>query len=506
MTQILDLNGNPLKKSLLTKEEASPEMSGVRSIFSEDVALGVTPDFLANLIRSADSGNSEAYLTLAEQVEEKESHYHSVLGTRKRQVAQLDITVEPASDDKESMRHAKFVEDWLDRDALENELIDILDAIGKGFSCTEIIWDTSEKQWTPHMLKWRDPRFFHFDQATGEQVFLKTAEGSKPLTPYKYITHIHKAKSGLPIRGGVIRPVLWMWLFKNFSIKDWVIFAETYGQPIRVGKYGTGSSEEDRRVLMRAVANIGSDAAAIIPESMQIEFIEAGDKSKTSEVFEKLARYCDEQISKAVLGQTMTTDSGSSRSQAEVHNEVKHDIERSDSKQLSASLNQQLVKPIIDLNFGAQKKYPRIRIGRPENHDIEKIMKAAKEAHSIGVPLSIKDIREKTNFREPESEDDKLVLSNQPEQETASELITASENNPKDSLEVLSETAASDWEEIVNPYKQIIEQAANEASSFEEFSQKLLEVASELDLGQPAEKIAQALFSANLAGQLDVRD
>nr|WP_284521082.1 DUF935 family protein [Shigella boydii] len=51
-------------------------------------------------------------------------------------------------------------------------------------------------------------------------------------------------------------------------------------------------------------------------------------------------RRCDAQISKAVLGQTMTTDNGSSRSQADVHNQVRMDIVRWDARQLANTLNE----------------------------------------------------------------------------------------------------------------------------------------------------------------------
>ncbi|MDP7142675.1 MAG: DUF935 domain-containing protein [Alphaproteobacteria bacterium] len=507
MPEILDLYGNPVKKSLLRQEQATPTMSGVRTILNEHTSYGLDPYKLGQILHEADNGNHiDRYLGLAEEIEEKESHYHSVLGTRKRSVSQLDITVEPAGDDKESIRHAEFIESWLDRDCLEDELVDILDAIGKGFSATEIMWETSESQWLPSELKRRDPRWFKFDRHDGETLYLRNNAGVEPLSPYKFIIHKHRAKSGLPIRGGVVRPVFWMYLFKNFSIKDWITFAEAYGQPIRVGKYGSGASEEDRRVLLRAVANIGSDAAAIIPDSMEMEFIEAQNKSQTADVFEKLCRYIDEQISKIVLGQTMTTDNGSSRSQADVHNEVKHDIERSDAKQLAATLNRQLVQPIINLNFGARAKYPRIRIGRSENVDIEKVMNAADKGVRFGMRISEKGLREKVGFSAPESDDDtlRLPVSGQTASPAGQEDTAAQQKHQHhDAIDDLADTASADWEETLNPFKAAVEKAARESGSYEEFQQKLLEIAGELDLADAAEQIAQVNFTGNIAGQVD---
>lgn len=511
MAQLFDLNGNLVIREILKEEQAIPSLTGVRSIQSRNTSYGLDPLKLGRILRAADDGDIEAYLELAEEIEEKEGHYHSVLGTRKRAVSQLEITVEAASDDKVDVENADIIRAWLDRDTLEDELVDILDAIGKGFSATEILWDTSGSLWLPKALKRRDPRWFKFDRVDGETLELRENSGTVPLHPYKFIVHKHTAKSGLPIRGGVVRPVFWMYLFKNFSIKDWVTFAEAYGQPIRVGKYHAGASKEDKDVLLRAVANIGSDAAAIIPESMIIEFVESQNKSQTADVFEKLCRFTDEQISKIVLGQTMTTDNGSSRSQAEVHNEVKHDIERADAKQLAATLNLQLVQPIILLNKGPQARYPRIRIGRTENVDIEKVANAADKAVRFGMKISEKGLRDKMGLPEPESPEDVLVIPSAPPAEPPppdpkqTKTTTASQKRPHahDALDQLADELAGDWEEVMNPLKTLIERAAQDSTSFEDFQQNLLEVASQMDMSDVAEQLAKASFTANLAGQLD---
>ena len=49
-------------------------------------------------------------------------HYQGVLGTRRRSVSQIDITVEPGSDDARDIEIADMVRDWLDRDELSDLL------------------------------------------------------------------------------------------------------------------------------------------------------------------------------------------------------------------------------------------------------------------------------------------------------------------------------------------------------------------------------------------------
>ena len=50
---------------------------------------------------------------------------------------------------------------------------------------------------------------------------------------------------------------------------------------------------------------------------------------------------------------------------------MQEDIERADAKaRLAAILNRDLIRPWIDLEFGPQKAYPRLRIARPDEEDL----------------------------------------------------------------------------------------------------------------------------------------
>ena len=81
MVKILDQHGNPIKKQELVKEVAAPSIAGVRNVWHGAVGGGLTPSRLASMLRSAQEGDVLEYLTLAEEMEEKEFHYRSVLST-----------------------------------------------------------------------------------------------------------------------------------------------------------------------------------------------------------------------------------------------------------------------------------------------------------------------------------------------------------------------------------------------------------------------------------------
>ena len=438
--KLYDSYGREVDTGMLREEQAAPTMAGVRNIYSVmHPSIGLTPEKLTAILQQAEFGDPFLYLELAEEIEEKDLHYLAVLGTRKNAAAQLDFIVSAASSSSEDQRAAAMVREMLVDGPLQLDsvLFDILDAIGKGFSATEIMWDTSGREWFPAELKWRDPRWFAFDWISGEEILVRTLKGeaipvennakaarpthfgggglytsmnpgigiqpmTAPLAPYKFVTHFAKAKAGLPIRGGLARAAGWAYLFKNYVLKDWVTFTEVFGQPLRVGKYHPGASEKDKQALLTAVSRIGTDAAAIMPESMIIEFTEA-HQNGSSELYQSFCEYLDAQVSKAVLGQTLTTEmprSGGSRAAAQVHEGVRRDILNADAKRLAATLARDLVRPIVELNMGPQKQYPRIELGLPDDSNAKVFAEIVAMMTDRGLRVSQKTILDKLGIAE----------------------------------------------------------------------------------------------------------
>lgn len=370
--QLVDQYERPVQRQLLTQEIAKAEFGTIRSPVTGYPADGLDPVRLATILRQADQGDPVSFLELAEILEERDPHYLAVLGTRKRSVSQLDVTVETKGTGAQEKKHADALRDWLTRDELQTELFDMLDAVGKGYSFTEIIWEHTDGMTVPARLEWRDPRWFRFKREDlRTPVMLSDGGQEEDLPAFKFVYTTMKAKSGLPLRSGLARVAAWTWMFKAFTQRDWAIFTQTYGQPIRVGKYNSSASEAEKDTLFGAVANIAGDCAAIIPEGMTIEFIEAKSASASNDLYKERAVWLDEQTSKAVLGQTATTDAKTGGlGSGKEHREVQEDIERADAVQLRGHINQQLVRAFIDLNYGPQKIYPRLMIGRPEEEDL----------------------------------------------------------------------------------------------------------------------------------------
>ncbi|MFD1330248.1 DUF935 domain-containing protein [Mycoplana ramosa] len=514
--KLLDAYGHPIPKAELRREHAAPTTRGVRQPSGRHQAPGLTPGKLARILRSAIDGDAEAYLELAEDMEERDLHYAGVLAIRKRQVAGLEISVEAAGDDADSQKDADLVREVIGRDNFLDELVDILDAIGKSFSATEIVWDTSEGQWMPAALKYRDPRWFTFDHIDGDTLLLRDVDGDKPLMPGKWLVHRAKVKSGLTIRGGLARSVAWTFLFKSFTLKDWAIFCEAYGQPLRLGKWGEGASDEDKDKLLSAVASIGTDFAAIIPQSMAIEFIKA-DVSGSHELYEKRSDWLDRQVSKLVLGQTATTDAqAGGYAVGKVHDGVREDIERSDAMQLAATLNRDLVRPLVDFNHGRRKSYPKIKIGRPDVVDIEKLVNNVAKLVPLGLKVGMTTMRDRIGIPDPDADEELLMPSraapavHPSEEERLSDKDTkvAAQSAaflppaPLDAIDRAVKDIVDDgWEPMVQPIVAGLEDELLTARSEEDARAIIARRIETMGVAKLAEVLARAAFSARIAGE-----
>ncbi|WP_299734011.1 DUF935 domain-containing protein [uncultured Endozoicomonas sp.] len=498
-------------KATLAQHITRATLTGIRQASpGYTVASALTPERLAAVLRNAIEGDATDYLVLAEEMEERDLHYATQLRTRKLAVSGLAPTVEAATDDERDIELADAVRELVRAPEFSNCLLDLLDALGKGFSVVEIVWSTSGKQWRPERYEWADPRFFKYDRETGRELRHNdhTVDG-EPLEPYKYMVHTPKMKSGLPIRNGLARLAATMYMLKGYTIKDWWAFAELFGMPIRVGKYGPNATDTEIETLVNAIANIASDAGAAIPESMKLEFIESAKATGGDNLFKVMADWADSQISKGVLGQTMTADNGSSRSQAEVHNDVRGDIQIDDARQLENTLNATLVRWFIDFNFGPQEQYPKICLPIIEPEDLKGFSDAVVPLIDRGMKVEASGIRDKFGLPDPEDDAELLHPQGQAPQQPVEpalnhqRLALNSQQDREQDLTDLEDELLAEWQPLLKPVLDPVQALADDCEDFEEFMARLPELLNEegMDANALIVKLAQGTFKARGMGE-----
>jgi phage gp29-like protein len=476
----------------------------------------LTPERLAGILNDVKRGECPAeYLELAQDIELKDLHYRSVLSTRKDAITGLEIKVVPSSEDKRDMELADAVE----RDIVKNSgaklyalIRDMLDALAKGFSVSEIIWNTDKTLWKPAAYKFRDPRWFQYDKETGKTLMLRAPLGNElePLKPFHFVAHEPHLVSGNQITAGLALPALYYWMLKSYDVTSWAAFIDRYGYPIRIGKYGKKATEQDRATLKRAVAAIGQDFGAVIPESALLEIIESKHAAETSNVYKNMADWIDKQISKLVLGQTMTTDEGSSKSQSETHEKVRDDIADSDIQQIIETLNTALTIPYVNFNFGEQENYPRIELFKPDEKNVEQIIMAVERLGPLGLEVKADELRALLGLANPDEGDE--VVGGRPEYDlpmpgdTADEQQTpnlnAEQKEAPDGLDALIDEGGG-YIPVSNDIAAVIEKAADAATDFESFRAELEKLVASWPADKIAECVAIATFKARVLGNAE---
>lgn len=485
--------------------------------YSEYPSRGLTPVRLARILQEADEGNVRAQMELFEDLEEKDAHVFSQMQTRKLAVTGLDWEIQPCSKEENDQRVADFVKEQLEGlENFGNILLDLLDAIGKGISIMEITWSVDADGYDViDDIEYVHPKKLVWDYQTDEmKVCTQEYPEGFTLPENKFIVHQYKAKSGHASRAGILRIVAWMYMFKNFDLKDWVSFCEVFGMPLRLGKYDASASEDDKKQLMEAIISLGSDAAGVVPASTMIEFIES-NKTASADIYERFARYCDEQNSKAIVGQTLTADSGGgSYAQSKTHNEVRHDLTVADANALSITIRRDVIRPLVEFNFGRETGIPKIKFAYEEPEDLKNLVSIYKELQEMGVEIPKDHVYEKFNIPKPEEGEKVLVprekLSGAGSSETETALKEETVTNADESQNQVDEIVAMSSELSKELFREMFRPVLREIDNCNDLvslrntlkdEKKLKELYEEMDSVELEDLIGQGIYLSRLLGR-----
>lgn len=129
-------------------------------------------------------------------------------------------------------------------------------------------------------------------------------------------------------------------IYKRNTTADWAQFSEVFGMPIQEYIYESDDDESRQRAINDA-ANAGSLAVFIHAKDTELQLREAGNKTGSADVYERLCERCNNEISKLILGNTLTTESSENGTQAlgTVHKKVEDQVAKSDRRYVLNVLN-----------------------------------------------------------------------------------------------------------------------------------------------------------------------
>lgn len=337
----------------------------------------------------------------------------ATLQTRTKSVIGKEWKVTPATDKRNDVKVADFVTNVLLGFNFDYAREALLTGLFFGFKPSEIMWEYSEGIIIVKEIIPCSCRQFAFD--VDGKLRLLTMESmfdGELLPDKKFIVFRNPSIDSNPYGSPIASKLYWYWWFKKNVIKFWMMYADKYAFPTVMAKYPQEVNDNEQDDLLYKLETIQQDSTIVLPENINVEFLEASRQSSTN-TYESICTYMDNAIAKVILGQTLTTEIGKTGSYAasKTHNEVRHDILKADADLLCHTLNETVVKWLVDFNFANVKKYPQIWIETEEQETLKEFAERDKMLFDLGLPLSKQYLYDKYGITPPEDDDDVLVVS-----------------------------------------------------------------------------------------------
>ncbi len=120
---------------------------------------------------------------------------------------------------------------------------------------------------------------------------------------------------------GILRKAAREIIWKTYARTDWSTASEKYGMPLLKINTDT-SNEKELDELEQMAQNFGSNGYIIGGTDTEIEILQPDKGTQFYINYERLAKFCDDQISKLINGQTGTSDNQAYVGTAEVQERV----------------------------------------------------------------------------------------------------------------------------------------------------------------------------------------
>jgi phage gp29-like protein len=393
---LYDPHGRPVSVARLKREQATPEAG--RPLKLEDLD-SMTPGRLRRIFKAQDEGEIHDLVAYASNVERLDGHIGAQIGVRKLAVCALPWKVEPVNEDERGKAIAAEVRELIAEPAWCDLIAGLQGAVLGPYAAVEILWDTSSSQWRPRAYEARDLRWLktvdgvpHLRNAAGD--------GVEPLNPYGWAIHRTGRYSGPITRDGLARGLSALRLMKSLGARAWLQFAEVCGLPFRLVRYPDDASTDEQDLYKAMARDLGLDGWAAIPMGAEVEFVEP--KSATEGDFhQRLCDWCDAQASKLIVFQTMTADSGASRSQSETHKSMLDMAIANDSRRVCATAKAAAIDPYLALNHGPDTgRLVKVSQDCTQPLSVDALIETACKLGDRGVPVETSQLLEALRLRQ----------------------------------------------------------------------------------------------------------
>lgn len=484
----------------------------------------ITKPFIGSMLVPADrvlARRGAGDLAIYEQVL-SDPQVKACFEQRRSAVTSCEWQVDAASDRPADKRAAEFVEKQLRKVSFDNLTDKMLYSVFYGYAAAELIYEVDDGLIGWKAIKVRNRRRFRF-KADGELRMLTVAnpmEGMACKAPYFWTIATGADHDDEPYGQGLGHWCYWPTLFKRNGIAFWLTFLEKFAAPTAVGHYPAGAQKETINTLLQALAAIRTDSAIALPEGMKAELLEAARGGSAD--YKVVHDTMDSAIAKAILGQTMTTENGSSKSQAEVHMDVRQDIVKADADLICESLNLGPIRWLTMFNF-PDADPPRVFRVVQEPEDADTLAERDTKVAGLGFKPGLEYIRETygdhwvEKIVEAGTEEGLNVAIGRARRNDGAlspgEAAVAFADVPSieaqredaqariDALVVQASKFGLEWRTFVAPRVEELQVMLDQADDLQAFRARVIELADAPANTDLADALARCSFAANLLGR-----
>jgi len=394
----------------------------------------LSPADVSQILREADVGQIARLVDLVHEARQKDGHLHAILQTRELGLQGLEFDCVPPGEEPDE---ADKVAASQCKRALQQCSTFRTSAVGHlsgesalfGHACSEAIWKLDNEDdelrglMVPERFKRISCRRFGFASEDGRLLYNPNSGswasvdngGIDLLDEYpagKFLAVRERRINGdVPIREGLARVLMWSALFRNWTVRDWLQLGELGWKPHVHGKYKAGAATADIDRLKRALRSYISSQRTALPDSVEMTVDwprNAGPAIQS--LHHEMAEFLGMEMSKAVLGQTLTTETGSRGAFAlgTVHNEIRKDILEADAMEIGAAIKRHVVIPFIRLNFGDRVRVPEFIFLTEDSLDLEAFSNAMAKLRTAGLNIPASYVRDRVGMPPPKAGEELL--------------------------------------------------------------------------------------------------
>ncbi|HEY1048594.1 MAG TPA: DUF935 family protein [Prosthecobacter sp.] len=372
------------------------QTTGVSLGESPAMAHTMTVDKVHSALRKAEAGDCEELFALYKEIRLGHAHLQTVMNQRKLAVMTKALTIvpeDPQSPQDEAAAKACQVlvrtPGW-SRTAMNHLLnghlypLAVLEQVyqpapaGSGLRYVPKGWHVVPYR----LLDWTDGylQIWDADAKLGHRLATK----QKP-DPLRHIIHRGHLLEDIPDNwGGPLRAALFWWLFATQDRDWWVRFLDRFGAPFLVARYDTNDAKS-KGMLTQAFSLATRLFGLVVSKQTDIQ-VHAVATSSHGEAFKAFQEYAAAELSKLILGQSMTVTAqagGLGGAQAEVQENTRGDIEAWDLTVLAETVRDQIIAPFLRINGIAGRAV--LQVATDSAADLESKTKFLESATKAGL-------------------------------------------------------------------------------------------------------------------------